>query len=123
MNRGEFIIGLDIGTTSTKGMLFHISGDVQDLYSESHRIRYHTEGRVEEDPDEVLHTVLKLVKTLVERNRIGSDSIICIVFGGILHSLIPVDRGGTPLTGAMIWTDTRSTPESEELRKVLASLR
>jgi len=119
MHRGEYIISLDMGTTSTKGMLFRIGEDIVDLSSENYPT-HHPSGEIaEQDPEDVLRAALKVVRTLVRKNSIPEGSIACLVFCGILHSLIPVDRNSSPLTRAMIWADTRSSAESHELRRML----
>ncbi|KPJ84682.1 MAG: hypothetical protein AMS17_15840, partial [Spirochaetes bacterium DG_61] len=117
MKRGEYIIGLDIGTTSTKGLLFEINGSIVNMRSESYQIYYPGHVMVEQDPEEVLHAVIKVVYDLMTYSRIPSASVISLVFGGILHSLIPVDKSGNALSRALIWADSRSTEQSEQLRK------
>jgi gluconokinase len=117
MKRGEYIIGLDIGTTSTKGLLFEINGSIVNVRSENYQIYYPGHVMVEQDPEEVLHAVIKVVYDLVTHSRIPSVAVISLVFGGILHSLIPVDKSGNALSRALIWADSRSTEQSEQLRK------
>lgn len=119
MKKKKYIISLDIGTTSTKGLLFEIGGEIIDDQSKSYPVYYPDKSMVEQDPDEVLNAVVKVVNTLIVANRIEPESIDAVVFGGILHSIIPVDKDGSPLNRALIWADSRSTEQSEELRKDL----
>jgi gluconokinase len=119
MARSEYIIAVDMGTTSTKGLLAGIDGRVVDLCTEGYVIHHLPGGIAEQDPDDVLRAVVNVVQNLVEKNALARGEAACIVFCGTLHSLIPVDADGMPLARAMIWADSRSAGESDELRGAL----
>jgi gluconokinase len=127
MENRSYIIGLDIGTAGTKGILYGTAppgGDLKgsagvgclDVHTEAHRRHCGRQGRVEQDPDEVLGAVVKVVRTLVTRNGVDPSRVSALSFGGVLHSLIPVDRDGAALSPALLWADLRSVKQSEELR-------
>jgi gluconokinase len=115
----DYIIALDIGTTSTKGMLIDLQGNIHDLHSISHQAYYSEENKVEQDPEDVFHAVIDVVHFLIYKNRINPRLITALSFGGILNSMVPVDQNCTPLTRALIWADSRSIEESNYLRQNL----
>jgi gluconokinase len=115
----EYIIALDIGTTSTKGMLYRIQNGAVAVTSRGYPQYYPNQGFVEQDPDEILDGVGNVVKSLVTENRVDPSSIAAVVYGSFLHSMLPVDKNGDPLTRALIWADSRSIPQSERLRNEL----
>lgn len=117
MKNGEFIIAIDIGTTLTKGIIYRVKGGIEKTASFSHQIHCPSSGIVEQDPDEVCSGVEKVIHEL--SGRIKPSSIIALVFGGILHSFIPIDGRKKPLNRALIWADLRSLKECEALRKRL----
>jgi gluconokinase len=119
MKNTHAIIALDIGTTSTKGVLYSV--DDGTLFSSSQRYRsiFPSPGRAEQDPEEVLGAVIGVVRALIDDNDIDPATISSLVFGGILHSLLPVDRKGDKLSNSLTWADTRSSSQSEKLRKTL----
>jgi gluconokinase len=119
MKRKDYIIALDIGTTSTKGMIIDLQGNIHDLRSLSYQAYYSDENKVEQDPEDVFHAVIDVVHFLVYKNRINPRSIMALSFGGILHSMIPVDQNCKSLNRALIWADSRSLEESDHLRQNL----
>lgn len=119
MKRKDYIIALDIGTTSTKGMLIDLQGNIHDLHSISYQAYYPEENKVEQDPEDVFQAVIKVIHFLINKNRINARLISALSFSGILNSMIPVDHNCTPLTRALIWADSRSIEESDYLRQNL----
>jgi len=114
MKRGTYIIALDIGTTSTKGILYHIGGDeISDSASLSYPSHFPESGYAEQDPDDVLGAVISVVSALTK--SIHPQDIGTLVFSGILHSMLPVDKHCRPLTRALLWNDMRAKNQSYEL--------
>ncbi len=116
MNRGEYIISVDIGTTSAKGMLYRIGGHIECQEDCGYNTYYPQQGFVEQDPDEVLRAVVEVLQSLVEKSRVHTRTVAAISFGGIWQSILPVDRLGKPLTRAILWSDSRSVNQSRRLR-------
>ncbi len=119
MKKTSSIIALDIGTTSTKGILYSVDNGTLFSSSQSYRSLFPSPGRAEQNPDDVLDAVIRVVRALIDDNDITPATISSLVFGGILHSLLPVDRKGNKLCDALTWADTRSTVQSDKLRKTL----
>jgi gluconokinase len=116
MENTSYIIGLDIGTTGTKGILYGMHSGRLDVHTETHARRCGPQGSVEQDPDEVLGAVVRVVRTLVSRKGIDPSRVSALSFGGVLHSLLPVDGEGRALAPALLWADLRSVKQSEEIR-------
>ncbi|KKL53778.1 hypothetical protein LCGC14_2272020 [marine sediment metagenome] len=119
VNDNKYLIALDIGTGSAKGLLYKIGGRVVCVRSQGYPTYYPGPGRVEQDPQEILEAVVKVVGNLVSDNGLDPGSVSGLVFGGILHSFLPVDIKGDPLSKAMIWGDSRSTSQSDKIRSDL----
>jgi gluconokinase len=116
-----FLISVDIGTSSTKAILYEIGGEVVAEDRAAYRTYYPESGWVEQDPDEILAAVLAATKRLVAGAGVRASSVAALVFGGIWHSLLPVDAEGRPLCRATTWADLRSVPQNEALRSSLDS--
>ena len=119
MKEDGHIIALDMGTTSTKGLLYAIGRGILSTRSREYRTYYPSQGRAEQDPDEVLNAVVQVVHDLVTGSDIDASSVRALVFGGILHSLIPINGEGRALTRALIWADMRAIKQCDLLRKRL----
>ncbi len=125
MQRGTYIIALDIGTTSTKGILYciggqyRIRGEISDSASLSYPSHFPFPGYVEQDPDDVLGAVVSVVSALTK--KIHPQDVQALVFSGILHSMLPVDKNCRPLTRALLWNDMRAKHQSDVLMDCLDS--
>lgn len=106
---GEFVIGLDIGTTSAKAVIFNLDGSVK---AEAEQLieTYHPQpGWAEQDPDELERGAVQALRIVMEQAQISKAEVVGIGFSCAMHSLICVAGDGTPLSRALIWSDGRSS--------------
>ena len=87
----KYMIGVDIGTTSTKSVLY----DEQGQFITKHNIGYplHTPNVdvSEENPDELFDAVLMTVKHVIRESGVHKEDIKLISFSAQMHSLIALD--------------------------------
>lgn len=105
MVMGKFYIGLDIGTTSTKGILFDESGNVIKKHFKEYPIISLEDDYKEQNPEEIFNAVILVLKELLDGNK---ERIEFISFSSMMHSIIAVDTKGDCLTNCIIWADNRS---------------
>src|SRR5258707_927881 len=110
-----YLLGLDIGTTSTMGILIRPEGEVValaarpvDLYSE--RV-----GWAEENPEQWWSNVREIVAEILATGIDPSD-IKAIGVTGMLPAVILLDEAGTLLRRAIQQSDARCGAEVEELK-------
>lgn len=118
----EFVIGLDIGTTSAKAVVFNINGKVAAEAEKLTKTYFPEPGWVEQDPDELLAASKLAVKEAIEKSGVSPQELIGIGFSCAMHSLICTDKNGTPLSRAIIWSDGRSSEQAERLKKTDSGL-
>lgn len=114
-----YLISIDIGTTRSKAILYDKGTGIVRLEEESYPTYYPHPGFVEQDPDEVFATVLKVIRRLMDNVPVAPKDITAICFGGVWQSLLPVDIEGKALHHAIMWADTRSIVYNEKLRSSL----
>lgn len=110
-------IGIDIGTTSTKALLFDDKGKECDKAAISYDINSPAPNIKEQDPDIIYDAVLTVLKELGVKAKEKGKDIEFISFSAMMHSLMAVDGDGNPLTGCMIWADGRSADYANEFKK------
>lgn len=108
----SYIIGIDIGTGSTKAVAVdagnRVLGTAQEFYPTT------AEGeKSEQDPVAVWQAFQKTVAQLVK--TVGHPPG-AISLSSAMHSILAVDENGAPLTNAMLWSDTRSSGIAANLR-------
>lgn len=121
-NDKEIIIGVDIGTTSTKAVVFGEYGHVLSSHAVDYPILHPHSSWAEQDPDTIFLAVIESVNAAVTKANITSKQIKAIGFSAAMHSLIMLDASGNPLTRCIIWTDNRSVAQAERLLKEMDGL-
>jgi gluconokinase len=102
-------IGIDIGTTSTKGILFDEEGKEICKDAVEYGIISLRPDQREQDPEEIMQAVTSVLRTLSSHARMIRASVSFVSFSAAMHSLIVVDEEGRPLTGSIIWSDSRAS--------------
>ncbi|RLQ95562.1 gluconokinase [Falsibacillus albus] len=110
------MIGVDIGTTSTKAVLFKKDGSALSRHAVEYPLLTPNPATAEQDPDEIFRAVLASIKGCIDETGIRPEDIEFVSFSAAMHSLILVDENGTPLTKSITWADNRSAAWAEKLK-------
>ena len=105
-------LGIDIGTGSVKACLLNEQGRIIYTAQNFYTTNEPQSGYQESDPKQIFQQVFQLIK------KIPSSHSICICLSSVMHSLMAVDKNHEPLTQLMLWSDTRSINQSEEIIKI-----
>jgi gluconokinase len=116
---GSLVIGVDIGTTSTKSVGFDATGAELASHAEGYGLHEPAPGRAEQDPDEIVAAVLTTIKEVAHRLP---GSVAALSFGSAMHSLIGLDPEGKPLTASITWADSRAAAQAERVRSSAGGL-
>jgi gluconokinase len=108
----HFYIGIDIGTTATKAMVFTREGKVVDSHCITYEMHHPQSDWSIQKPAEVLKAVVDCIEKLTE-----TITPEFISFSAAMQSLIAVDSSGIPLTDVIIWADNRASEIAQNLRK------
>ena len=110
----EYIIGVDIGTQSTKALLVDRTGAIIAQHAHSYQVDTPKPLWAEQWPDVWYQAVITCVREVVSKGGVPAAQIkaICVssLYGG---SGIPVDEAMQPLYPCLIWMDRRATEEVE----------
>lgn len=110
-----YYLGVDIGTTSTKAVLFNKQGTIIAKETVFYPLHTPTPSIAEQDPQEIFQAVLNAVRENLKKSGIDKQQLKLMSFSSAMHSLIAVDAAGNPLTRSITWADSRS---SEHARKI-----
>ncbi|WEV56872.1 gluconokinase [Ligilactobacillus acidipiscis] len=112
----NYIIGMDIGTTSTKAVLYGEDGQVYTHANEGYPLYRDATGMAEEDQEEILAAVTKTLKQITSKIDFKKDNLKGVSFSSANQSLIALDKDHRPLTRIQTWGDTRSTKYAEQIK-------
>jgi len=122
MTDTNYYIGVDIGTTSTKAVLFGSHGKVIQMHHVEYPLYSPAPSIAEQDPDEIFQAVLQTIREVIGQAAIDSAKIQLVSFSSAMHSLILVDDKGKPLTRCITWADSRATKWADKIKKELNGL-
>ncbi|QEA37561.1 FGGY family carbohydrate kinase [Leuconostoc citreum] len=105
----KYIIGMDMGTTSTKAALFDLKGNLVQVAHRMYPIIRENVDASEEDPDIIFDATLEVLRQVVKESNMGSnDEVLAISLSSQQHSLMGVDENFKPTTKLAIWADNRA---------------
>src|SRR4051812_24758211 len=96
MAQFKYMIGIDIGTTSTKAVLFSKEGEVITSFSKGYPLYSPTPSVAEQDPAEIYQAVVLAIGEVMTKSGIQKEELGFVSFSSAMHSLIAVDANGEP---------------------------
>ncbi|MDR3210963.1 MAG: hypothetical protein LBU79_03495 [Planctomycetota bacterium] len=109
------LIGIDLGTQGTKAVLQDENGCVLSEAFEASRLIHPEAGAVEQDPEEMLGSVLHCLRELTDKTGIPAGSVGGICLSGQMAGIMGVDRAGQAVIPYDSWLDTRCGSCREEI--------
>jgi xylulokinase len=115
----EYLIGVDIGTTTSKGMMITPRGETIAACSFEHGIDRPYPGWAEHDADKVWWgDFVKVCHTLLQKSSVDTNLIRAVGCSALSPVVLPVDSSGHPLRPGILYAiDTRAVEEIEILKK------
>ena len=111
------VIGVDIGTQSTKAALVDLDGLILKQCARAYQVDTPHPLWAEQWPDVWLDAVVDCIRELMQSSPMAPASIgaLCVtsLYGG---SGIPVDAAGQPLHPCLIWMDRRAQRQVDRVR-------
>lgn len=113
------ILALDIGTSSTRALLcdaITVAEIPGALFAIDHHPDQDESGKSTLDPEQLVKETVHCITEVLK--RAGSDTqIIGVGVSAFWHSFLGVDKDGKELTPVLLWSDRRSVPQVETLRR------
>src|SRR3982751_981973 len=117
MTASAHVIGVDIGTQSTKAVLVTANGRLIAQSTRSYQVESPRPLWAEQWPQTWLDAVVACVAELMQRANVapGAVEALCVssLYGG---SGIPVDAAGEPVYPCLIWMDRRAQEQVQRVR-------
>ncbi|HSK55556.1 MAG TPA: FGGY family carbohydrate kinase, partial [Jiangellales bacterium] len=108
------VLGVDIGTTSTKAVLVGADAAVRASGQAGYPLDAPRPGWAEQDPRAVLDAVVQAIREAVAER--GVDEIAGLAFSSAMHSVLGLDGAGEPVTPVITWADGRAAEQADRLR-------
>ena len=111
----KYFIGIDLGTQSTKGMLFDPQGKLVGEHSEQYLPDFPHPNWAEIDATIWVKALKNVIAGLMAENGVAGSNIGMISIATLCGNMLPIDKAGNPLRKCILWLDRRSEPQCERL--------
>ncbi|MCI9360567.1 MAG: xylulokinase [Hungatella sp.] len=115
----NYLIGIDVGTSATKTVLFDEKGNVVSSVSQEYPLYQPHNGWAEQKPEDWRDAVLKTLKEVVAESGVSGEDVKGIGISGQMHGLVMLDEAGEVIRPSIIWCDQRTGAEVEDMLSIM----
>lgn len=112
----EYLIGVDVGTTATKAVLYDDQAHVLASFKAGYSLYRDASGMAEQDPAALVAAVQQVIGQAAGAADLVSGKLLAVSFSSANQSVILLDENHRPLTRALTWADTRARGVAAELK-------
>jgi xylulokinase len=114
-----FLIGVDIGTSGTKTVLFDTAGNtVASALAEYPLYQPHI-GWAEQDPEDWWKATWTTIKEVLHKSGVAAEDVKGIGLSGQMHGAVLLDGDNNVLRKSIIWCDQRSSAECDQITSLI----
>lgn len=106
-----YVIGLDIGTTACKAIVFDLEGKIKGYSSSGYDVIIKKPNWAEQEPEKVWAIAKNVIRKVIKESNFKDIKAICVSVQG--DAVIPVDSKIHPLHNAILGMDYRSVREAQ----------
>ena len=110
-----YVLGIDLGTSSLKGLLMNKSGEVVAFAGYDYPLLHPKKGYSEQNPEEWVKACENVFKALSEKVEDFKAELEGIAISGQMHGLVTLDEEENVVRPAILWNDTRTTKQCAEI--------
>ncbi len=118
-----YLLGIDIGTSGTKTVLFDEIGNTVASAMEEYPLYQPIIGWAEQDPEDWWQAAVASIRKVLVKSGIKPADISGIGLSGQMHGLVLLDGDNKVLRRSIIWCDQRSTAECEQITSLIGAER
>ena len=111
----NYYIGIDIGTSSTKSVVFNSSGVALFDSTYEYELLTPNPSWAEQRPNDWFNATISTLKDIAKKY----PTIRGIGLSGQMHGLVILDKDDNVLRNSIIWCDNRTVKEKEEIEKII----
>tara|TARA_Y100000590_G_scaffold82147_1_gene91472 strand:+ start:179 stop:1657 length:1479 start_codon:yes stop_codon:yes gene_type:complete len=113
----RFIVAVDQGTTSSRAILFNLSGKPIHSSQKEFKQYFPKDGWVEHNPNDIWRTTLSVLKNVINKSKKLKGKILTL---GITNqretTILWNKKNGKPVYNAIVWQDRRTSDFCKKLK-------
>ena len=111
----SYLIGIDIGTSGAKTILFDETGRAVSSFTAGYPLYQPANGYAEQDPDDWWNAVKAGIAAVLEDGGAAPADIRGVGLSGQMHGLVMLAGDGRVIRNAILWCDQRTGRECGEI--------
>jgi len=115
----EYLIGIDIGTTGAKTVIFGADGSTVASAFEEYPLRHPRPGWAEQNPQDWWEATVKSIRRVLQTSRISLANLRGLSLSGQMHGAVLLGRDHQVLRPCIIWSDQRSAAQAEWINQTV----
>ncbi|MCR5203245.1 MAG: xylulokinase [Lachnospiraceae bacterium] len=119
----NYLIGIDLGTSSTKTVLFDEVGNIIADSKIDYPMYTPHNGWAEQEPDDWANAAVNTIANVIKDSGVNKDDIKGIGISGQMHGLVMLDEDGKVIRPSIIWCDQRTGKECDEITEKVGAER
>jgi glycerol kinase len=118
MNQPQYVLAIDQGTTSTRGIVFNDAARNVSAAQRELRQHYPAPGWVEHDAEDIWRDTLATAREAIARSGLGACDLTAIGITNQRETSVVWDRStGIPIYRAIVWQDRRTADVCSRLKE------
>lgn len=113
----QLILSIDLGTSNIKGAIYNLDGVEIAFKSIEYDLYTPSKDIVENDVKKYWEVLKNIIYHLTLEVKGRVDNIVAVSTTSQGETIVPVDRKGEPLCNAIVWLDSRTKKEADDISK------
>ena len=113
----EYVIGIDIGTSGTKTVLWNVRGQAISSATVEYPMAQPQNGWAEQDPADWHRATVETIRKVMRDSGVDPHAVAGIGLSGQMHGLVMLDERDRVLRPAILWCDQRTGAECAEIER------
>lgn len=114
-----YLLGIDLGTSGTKTVLFDESGVVIASSLQEYPLYQPQNGWAEQEPDDWWKATVSSIQAVLSKSGVNPKDVKGVGLSGQMHGLVLLDANNKVIRRSIIWCDQRSARECEEITSII----
>ncbi len=114
-----YFIGIDIGTSGTKTVLFDEKGNTIASSFYEYPLYQPKVGWAEQNPEDWWNATIFTIKDVLYKSGVKSDDVKGLGLSGQMHGLVLLDKNHNVLRHSIIWCDQRTAKECDQITELV----
>ena len=111
----KYLLGVDLGTSGTKTVLFDEQGKSIAAKTIEYPLYQPKNGWAEQDPMDWYHAAIDSIKAVLTESQIDPHDVAGLAIAGQMHGLVMLDKDGKVLRKSILWCDARTSKQCDEI--------